>query len=453
MPAPARRRRPAPGRLNLILPTLLLAASAAVGRARGQSAPGTSPVEAPAGYPDPRRAGLTAAIPECGVVTITSGRCGFQTLNAGLDRMKLHRPIVNVVDVLSAAAMTSVPQAYNGLRQVLQNTFVANPAKPSSYKKPPVVTVSVKPAAGGPAVSATGRLAPSRQNSVKSNQYNYRIQVKRGGGDRIGNFPLGKCQVVIHGPCTCPAPPLPPPPPPPPSPPAGATCAYSDTTCAEGSTCPGGTAVSAACADRSGSNENPCACTALQELAALSSEVQAEAPWNAREGNTYCTAGVVEDYDYDYEVALKVICATADGVQLPVSVNGYDSSFAGALPPSLGELGPSLTSLDLAINAITSVPTEIGALTGLQYLALGANALTSVPAEITALTGLVELYLQNNQLNGLPAEFRTWDGPSDQCLLENNNPGFSCANARYDTTCCTNSVPGCTSTCFGSPPG
>ena len=45
-------------------------------------------------------------------------------------------------------------------------------------------------------------------------------------------------------------------------------------------TCPGGTVVSAKCADRSAFGENPCACTALQELAALSSFLHNEAPWN-----------------------------------------------------------------------------------------------------------------------------------------------------------------------------
>ena len=45
-------------------------------------------------------------------------------------------------------------------------------------------------------------------------------------------------------------------------------------------TCPGGTVVSAKCADRSAFGENPYACTALQELAALSSFLHNEAPWN-----------------------------------------------------------------------------------------------------------------------------------------------------------------------------
>ena len=63
-------------------------------------------------------------------------------------------------------------------------------------------------------------------------------------------------------------------------------CCYSDTICAEDTVCPGGTAVSAACADRSGFGENPCACTALQQLAALSPSLQTVAPWN----DGLCTA-------------------------------------------------------------------------------------------------------------------------------------------------------------------
>ena len=55
-------------------------------------------------------------------------------------------------------------------------------------------------------------------------------------------------------------------------------CTYSNTTCAAGAVCPVGTAVSAECADRTAFAENPCACTALQQLAALSTTLQAEAP-------------------------------------------------------------------------------------------------------------------------------------------------------------------------------
>ena len=54
---------------------------------------------------------------------------------------------------------------------------------------------------------------------------------------------------------------------------------------------------------------------------------------------------------------------------------------AGALPPSLRDLRPSLTVLDLYTNGIASVPTEIAPLTGLQDLTLNLNlnGLTGFP--------------------------------------------------------------------------
>ena len=55
-------------------------------------------------------------------------------------------------------------------------------------------------------------------------------------------------------------------------------CSYADTACDAGSTCPGGTAVSAECANRSAFDENPCACTALQQLVALSPSLPTTAP-------------------------------------------------------------------------------------------------------------------------------------------------------------------------------
>ena len=56
-------------------------------------------------------------------------------------------------------------------------------------------------------------------------------------------------------------------------------CTYADTKCTAGVLCQGGTAaVSAACADRTAFDESPCACTALEELAGLSSVLQAVAP-------------------------------------------------------------------------------------------------------------------------------------------------------------------------------
>ena len=84
-------------------------------------------------------------------------------------------------------------------------------------------------------------------------------------------------------------------------------------------TCPGGTVVSAKCADRSAFGENPYACTALQDLAALSSFLQNEAPWNDHQANAaYCPTG-----------SLYVECATVGKVQLPTLVGGTSQGLAG----------------------------------------------------------------------------------------------------------------------------
>ena len=86
-------------------------------------------------------------------------------------------------------------------------------------------------------------------------------------------------------------------------------------------TCPGGTVVSAKCADRSASSfgENPYTCTALQELAALSSTLSTEAPWNDHQANVaYCPTG-----------SLYVECATVGKVQLPTLVGGTSQGLAG----------------------------------------------------------------------------------------------------------------------------
>ena len=86
-----------------------------------------------------------------------------------------------------------------------------------------------------------------------------------------------------------------------------ATCGYKDKSCIAGSICPWGTVVSAACADRSAFKENPCACTALHELAALSPTLQEETPWSALADTPYCSSE-----------RLKVVCKKLDGVELPL---------------------------------------------------------------------------------------------------------------------------------------
>ena len=71
-------------------------------------------------------------------------------------------------------------------------------------------------------------------------------------------------------------------------------------------------------------------------------------------------------------------------------------------------MGSSLTYLNLGSNAITSLPTEIGALTGLEVLDLVSSALTSVP----------RLELEggrSNSRDGLGGDVircaRAWSGP------------------------------------------
>ena len=80
------------------------------------------------------------------------------------------------------------------------------------------------------------------------------------------------------------------------------------------------------------------------------------------------------------------------------------------------------------------------------FLGLNNNAITSVPAELGALTGLRILRLDRNQLTGVPTEFRTVD-PSSNCILS-GNPGFSCANVGFGTRCCTSNNCGSTATCY-----
>jgi len=242
-------------------------------------------------------------------------------------------------------------------------------------------------------------------------------------------------------------------------------CTYADTQCAEGAVCPGGTLVSAECADRSaftfgaGQGENPCACSALQQLAAMSTTVSNLPPWNDLANTAYCN-----------NFYLIVLCESVDNVLLPNDVTGYNQGLTGRMPVSVGDLGPVLTRLvikgtgaisslpteigtltslegiDLSENALTSVPTEIGALTSLSYLYLVDNAITSVPSEIAALPSLSELRLSTNALTGVPPEFQTW-GPSVRCELA-SNLGFSCANVGADTTCCSADNCGDVTSCF-----
>ena len=132
-------------------------------------------------------------------------------------------------------------------------------------------------------------------------------------------------------------------------------------------------------------------------------------PWNDLANEAYCSAYYKRSQS---QGGLEVDCAPVGGVQVPYEVTENRVGLAGALPPSIGELGPSVTDLRLSYNAITSLPSEIAALTGLRHLNLIFNVITS-----------------------LPIEFR-YVNPSNTCRFYGNMLN-SCANIGEYTSCCT----------------
>ena len=74
-------------------------------------------------------------------------------------------------------------------------------------------------------------------------------------------------------------------------------------------------------------------------------------------------------------------------MQVPKLITGDTVGLAGALPPSVGELG-SLTRLDLPRNDLTAVPAEIAGLSVLNTLYLTTNQITAFPDEFGTLGAL-----------------------------------------------------------------
>ena len=339
---PRRRlRRAAALALGLGLPLLLLLAGAAA-----QAPAGPLPPAALKGKPKPLEA--------CAAVTVSSSE-PCQVKKRG-QKLVLEEPAVTVSSLDSGAEYDMKP---NQFAKDFKQSF--SPGE-------------------GPTADVLGQVAVAL-DGVKYKKKNDKMTFAVDPSDAAALKALDAadaCEVEFLTPCP--------------------RCSYADTRCAAGDVCPGGTLVSAECADRLAFDENPCACTALQELAAL----QAASPWDVNAA--YC-----QDYGPG---DLQVYCAPVGGVQLPTSVRAAFAGLAGALPPSLGELGSSLRDLDLSNNQISELPTEFG-----------------------ALTGLYRLRLDNNQLTGVPAEFRTID-TDVECLLYDNDPGFSCANVGAGTNCC-----------------
>jgi Leucine-rich repeat (LRR) protein len=86
-----------------------------------------------------------------------------------------------------------------------------------------------------------------------------------------------------------------------------------------------------------------------------------------------------------------------------ITTLNLDMSGLTSLPPELWQL-TKLEMLCLEKNQLTTIPSEIGQLTQLQWLDLRSNQLTAIPAEIGQLTQLQWLYLLSNQLAVIPAE-------------------------------------------------
>jgi hypothetical protein len=100
-----------------------------------------------------------------------------------------------------------------------------------------------------------------------------------------------------------------------------------------------------------------------------------------------------------------VTCSAGNVSELSLTEN----NLKGALPPEVGAL-THLVELYLYGNHLTSVPSQIGALSALEQLNLGhawlgGNDLTTLPAELGDLASLWNLSICNNQLTSLPDNF------------------------------------------------
>ena len=87
-------------------------------------------------------------------------------------------------------------------------------------------------------------------------------------------------------------------------------------------------------------------------------------------------------------------------------------------PVSICDL-PNLTSLNLSINSLTSLPSELGNLVNLRTLCITNNFLTQLPPEIGNLLNLNCLNVSRNNLTSLPPELYNLINLTDLLLSYN----------------------------------
>lgn len=104
-------------------------------------------------------------------------------------------------------------------------------------------------------------------------------------------------------------------------------------------------------------------------------------------------------------VAGPVFSFAADAEEAGVGQCTLLVVLAEAPAPSLpaGVCLDAVTKLDLSALALTVIPPQIGAFTGLKILDLSFNQLTALPACIATLPLLERLDIRGNPLPGIPA--------------------------------------------------
>ena len=129
-------------------------------------------------------------------------------------------------------------------------------------------------------------------------------------------------------------------------------CTYTMAQCDAGLICPGGTRVATECtspASSGGAAGNPCACTALLDIAGLSSAARTAttlptvSPWNDLSSYSYCQSG-------NLLVECETVAGDSGNILLPSKVTStlIANGLEGAVLPSIVDLGPAVRTCSAA---------------------------------------------------------------------------------------------------------